>query len=169
MRYLIVSDLHGSVSGMKRLSDIVKKEKPDVLWMLGDMLHGAHDEDDRRVAFELKTLPCGLVGVRGNCDFSSDEKLLNISLPMSRKIDFGVHSVYLIHRLPSFMLPPGDVLMYGHTHYKRLEKIKGSILFNPGSIGLPRDDGPGYGVFDEKRLILKDGLTQDIIRIEDVF
>ena len=168
MLYLIVSDLHGSTSGMKRLKEIVLAEKPDVLLMLGDMLHGAFDEDDFYCAKELKCLPCGLLGVRGNCDYSYDEKQLGITLPTARRIDFGLHSLYLMHRPPELSFCAGDVVLYGHTHRKRLEKVRGVYLFNPGSIALPRDDGPGYGLFNGKKLILKDALTQGLLAEEKI-
>ena len=166
MRYLIVSDIHGSVSGANRTKDLVKRENPDVLIILGDILHGARDEDDLHVASILLSLPCGLLLVKGNCDYSSDENILKTSLPTSRRLDFGLHSVYLMHRPPYASFPINDLVMHGHTHVKRLEKVEGVYYFNPGSISLPRDDGPGYGLFDGKRISLYDALTYELIASE---
>lgn len=165
MRYLIVSDLHGSTSGVRRIEDIVRKEKPETLLMLGDMLHHGYDEDAYYAASLLRSLPCGLLGVKGNCDYSSDEELLSTELPNIRQIPFRVnHTIYLMHHPMGFPLPPGDIFMHGHTHTKRMESLRGAVYFNPGSIAYPRDDGPGYGILTEERLQLKDALTREIIQ-----
>ena len=170
MRYLIFSDIHGSVSGVNRLIDIVKKEKPDCVILLGDILHGGYDEDDYYVCQQLKLLPCGVLAVRGNCDYSSDERLLGFSLPLTRNIPFknGLHTIYLMHRPPMISIPIGDVVMHGHTHRKMLTKEEGVIYFNPGSISLPRDDGPGYGILENDKLILMDALRGTSIQEMDI-
>ncbi|MCR5079545.1 MAG: YfcE family phosphodiesterase [Bacilli bacterium] len=166
MKYVVFSDIHGSTQGVNRLVSICKEEKPDCLILLGDILHGGYDEDDYYVARELKLLTCGILGVRGNCDYSMDERTLGIPLPLTRNIPFGngLHTVYLMHRPPIISFPPGDIVMFGHTHRKMLEKEDGVIYFNPGSISLPRDDGPGYGIMEDNRLILMDALKREIIR-----
>lgn len=165
MRYLIISDLHGSSSGARRIESIVNDEKPDTILILGDILHHGSDEDAYYAASILRSLPCGLLAVKGNCDYSSDEDLLQSELPNIRQFPFHLnHTVYMMHHPMGFPLPPGDIFMHGHTHTKRMESIRGAIYFNPGSIAYPRDDGPGYGILTEEKLQLKDALTREVIQ-----
>ncbi|MBQ4254788.1 MAG: metallophosphoesterase family protein [Bacilli bacterium] len=166
MRYLIVSDLHGSSSGARRIQEIVARVKPDTLLMLGDILRGGRDEDSYYAASVLQSLPCGILAVKGNCDYSIDGETIGVELPLVRQISFANnrHTAYLSHHPLGFPLPPGDISMHGHTHVKRLEIIKGAIYFNPGSIAYPRDDGVGYGIFDEHKLQLFDALKESLIQ-----
>ena len=171
MRYLVASDLHGSSSGARRLQEIVKKENPDVLLLLGDILRGGRDEDTYYAANILHALPCGILAVKGNCDYSLDSEILGFELPLVRQIPFrnNLHTLYASHHPLGFPLPPGDISMHGHTHVKRLESVKGVIYFNPGSIAYPRDDGPGYGIFDGYKLQLFDALDFSLIQDRNEF
>lgn len=164
MRYLIVSDLHGSVSGMGKIEQLVEEEKPDTLILLGGILHGGYDEDSYAVANRLKFLPCGKLAVRGNCDYAYDSELLGIELPLTRTFEYQGHTVYLMHRPPVISFPPSSIVMHGHTHCKKLESFKGVTYFNPGSIAHPRDDGPGYGLLENGHLLLRDALDFCLIR-----
>ena len=51
-----------------------------------------------------------------------------------------------IERMPE--LVEGDALLYGHTHIKVLSQIDGITIFNPGSVGIPKDGSHSYGVYD---------------------
>lgn len=45
--------------------------------------------------------------------------------------------------LPSWLPKPDELLLLGHTHYPLLRSIEGGgVLFNPGSVGQPRDGDP---------------------------
>ncbi len=46
-----------------------------------------------------------------------------------------------------------EILLLGHTHYPLFKKIiKGGVLFNPGSVGQPRDGNPfpSWGIWDSE-------------------
>ena len=51
-------------------------------------------------------------------------------------------------RLPA--LRAVDALVYGHTHIKVNEEgPRGIWLFNPGSVGIPKDGTHSYGLYED--------------------
>ena len=51
-----------------------------------------------------------------------------------------------IERMPE--LVEGDALLYGHTHIGVLSQMRGITIFNPGSVGIPKDGRHTYGIYD---------------------
>lgn len=55
-----------------------------------------------------------------------------------------------------------DAVIYGHTHAANIEREGRLLLFNPGSISLPRDQGrPSYGILE----ITREGIIPYIFRL----
>lgn len=152
-KFLIYSDLHGSKQGLSYLLSAIQREKPDVVLCLGDVLHG-WSASPREVAFGLKEVSDLTLYVRGNNDYEEDEEELGVEMPYQRNLLYEGHNLYLMHRPPLFgRYAPGDIVMHGHTHVKRLENLNGVFYFNPGSIALPRDGRlPSYGILCENKL-----------------
>ena len=46
-------------------------------------------------------------------------------------------------------LPAGSAFVSGHTHVRVNEERDGILLFNPGSVGLPKDGAHSYGVYED--------------------
>ncbi len=159
MKYLVVSDLHGSKSGLLRLEAAFSVHKPDVLINLGDTLFGSFDGDEGAVGRYFRSVTAPVMGVRGNCDYRSDAEVLGFDLPETRTFSFAGHTFRLQHRPWCAQLNKGDVALFGHTHVKCLYEEAGVIFLNPGSIGKPRDDGPGYALIDETGIALYDADT----------
>ena len=160
MKYLISSDIHGSSLGGLRLKEALSREKPDCLLLLGDLLHGAYDGDPAFLAKLIRGLSIPILAVAGNCDDPyGDEMELGIELPEQRQFTFaGIgKNVHMQHR-PFYMnFSEGTILLSGHTHRKTLYEENGVIHCNPGSLALPRDDSPSYGVMDERSIRLIHG------------
>ncbi len=159
MTYLVVSDLHGSSRGLQLLKNALFAQKPDVLLLLGDLLFGAYDGDEGKVCDFFKQLKVPVLAVRGNCDYVFDGERLGFDLPEARAFKIAGHEVHLQHRPWCRAFQKGDIAMWGHTHVKCLYEEAGVIYCNPGSIGRPRDDGPGYAVMNEQGITLFDALT----------
>ena len=159
MTYLVVSDIHGSVHGLELLKRAIFAQKPDVLLVLGDILFGAFDGDEGAICkfFASNSIP--VLAVRGNCDYVFDGERLGFDLPEARTFKFAGRTLHLQHRPWCRGFETGDVALWGHTHVKCLYQESGVIYFNPGSIGRPRDDGPGYGVINEQGITLYDAET----------
>ncbi|MBQ7250029.1 MAG: YfcE family phosphodiesterase [Bacilli bacterium] len=156
MTYLVVSDLHGSSRGLDLLKTAILMQKPDVLIVLGDILFGAFDGDEGACCRFFKGLTIPVMAVKGNCDYSSDGESLGFALPLSREFVFADRTFHLQHHPWYTRFQKGDVALWGHTHFKCLYEEAGVLYLNPGSIGKPRDDGPGYAIINETGIVLFD-------------
>ena len=86
MKYMIASDLHGSVEYVSRLMAAWEREAADTLLLLGDLLyHGPRNAlpenyDTKQVLAMLNTLRGQIVAVRGNCDAEVDQMVLDFPI-----------------------------------------------------------------------------------------
>jgi putative phosphoesterase len=122
---------------------------------LGD---GWDDIHDLMLAYPL--IP--LYAVTGNCDFGSGPNSLTFNFASKRFIithghRFHVKSGYL--RISLWAEENGaDVCLFGHTHIPEVFYSGGTLMMNPGSIGLPISDAPAsYGIIDVSENGLVDG------------
>ena len=97
-----------------------------------------------------------LWAVVGNCDPPS----LSARLPQQRVVEFGAWRIGLVHgwgsphRLVERVAPLfADVhaVVFGHSHRPQMERRKGVLFFNPGSLGDPRGGPPTAGLMSEER------------------
>ena len=83
MKLLVISDIHGSSYYANKILDIVNKENPDKIVLLGDLYyHGPrnplpNDYAPMKVADILNSLKEKLLVVKGNCDAEVDEMISN--------------------------------------------------------------------------------------------
>ena len=177
MKFLVVSDIHGSYSSAERCVALFEKTQADRLILLGDYLyHGPRnplpkDYDPKRAAAVLNGLKNEILAVRGNCDSEVDQMLLEF--PMMSEALMVVNEgqmIYLTHghRVSPDALPDilheGDVFLYGHVHLPIAEKQNGRFVLNPGSITLPKQENPqSYGILTESGFTIVD-LDDQIIK-----
>ena len=151
MKFVIASDIHGSARWCRALMDLVEREKPDKLILLGDLLyHGPRNDlpeeyAPKQVIPMLSAWAEKIIAVRGNCEAEVDQMVL----PFPCMADYAEvladgKTLYLTHghraspeNLPP--LPEGSVFLSGHTHVKRDEVIGGIRCLNPGSVSIPKD------------------------------
>ena len=132
MKYVVVSDIHGSLYYTKVLLDIIKKEEPDQIIILGDLYyHGPRNPLPREynpmeVAKILNTLKQQLIVIRGNCDAVVDEMISEFSfvdhyniIINNKKVMFTHGHLYNKEYIPDDI----DVLIYGHFHTGFIEKV----------------------------------------------
>lgn len=171
MKWLIASDIHGSAYWCERMLELFKREKADVLVLLGDILyHGPRNElprdyNPKKVIALLNDFangtPCEephrILCVRGNCDAEVDQMVLGFPIMADYAvIELGGRFVYLTHgHVYGEDNPPklrkGDILIQGHTHIQRCVEKDGIMFLNPGSVSIPK--GGGYNgciVFDDE-------------------
>jgi predicted phosphodiesterase len=63
---------------------------------------------------------------------------------------FGAGMHNSVNNLPA--LPPKSALVYGHTHIKvneQSQQYPGLWLFNPGSVGIPKDGSHSFGIYED--------------------
>ncbi len=171
MKWLIASDIHGSAYWCERMLELFKREKADVLVLLGDILyHGPRNElprdyNPKKVIALLNDFANGtpydephrILCVRGNCDAEVDQMVLDFPIMADYGvIELGGRFVYLTHgHVYGEDNPPklrkGDILIQGHTHIQRCVEKDGVLFLNPGSVSIPKGDGyNGCIVFDDE-------------------
>ena len=177
MKYLVISDIHGSNYYAKKINEIYEKEKPDKIILLGDLYyHGprnplTEEYNPMEVAKILNNLKEKILCVRGNCDAEVDEMISefkfedNIELTISGARFFFTHGhKYNIDNIPENI----DVLVYGHLHTGFIKERNGVICVNSGSISLPKNNTEhGYLVIEGKEIMLKD--VEGNVLLEKIF
>ena len=124
MRIAVIADTHD------RLPPHLLREwaAADEIWHLGDVT-------GPEVIERLRTLQKPVQVVRGNCDW-------NAEWPLTLDLEREGFAVRLVH-IPRLAAPPGiDLLLHGHTHVARNERIGGTRFLNPGSVGKPNKGAP---------------------------
>lgn len=129
---IIASDSHGR---SEVLHDI-EKAYPDA-----DLFVHCGDLEDSASNFPK------WVFVRGNNDW-------NVDMPSERVLRIMGHGIYITHShlfgyrdRDKAMAAAArehncDIVLYGHTHVSKIERVNGVLEINPGSLLLPRDGNP---------------------------
>ncbi|HHV45586.1 MAG TPA: phosphodiesterase [Tissierellia bacterium] len=169
MKLFFMSDIHGSIHFLNRALERFEEEKADYMVILGDELyHGARNPlpleyNPKKVAEILNSLSDRIIAVRGNCDSEVDEMVIDFPIMATystilydNKRLFLTHGhIYNESNMPK--LRDGDVLIYGHTHIPKAEKVGNIYIINPGSITFPKEDNPHtYGVLEGNVFKIKD-------------
>ncbi len=154
MKWLIASDIHGSLSFCEKLLCAFSKEKADKLLLLGDILyHGPRNDlpegyAPKKVIELLNGIKDKILCVRGNCDTEVDQMVLNFPILADYAIiQSGQRMIYATHghKYHPENLPPiekGDVLLYGHIHVPKCVEKDGFLFLNPGSVSIPKENSP---------------------------
>lgn len=166
MKYLVVSDIHGSGYYTRKLEEIINKELPDKIILLGDLYyHGprnplTQEYNPREVADILNSHKDKILAVKGNCDAEVDQMISefkledNIELEICGKKFFFTHG----HKYNIDIYPEEefDIMVYGHFHTGFIKEKDGKIFANTGSISLPKNNTQNsYLIIDENSIILK--------------
>lgn len=164
MKLVIASDIHGSAFWCGKLMEVIERENPDKILLLGDLLyHGPRNDLPRDYAPKqvipmLSKYKDKILAVRGNCEAEVDQMVL----PFPCLADFSVLlcdgvTIYLTHghhdnpdQLPP--LEQGSVFLSGHTHVKMDEVRNGIRCINPGSVSIPKDGSNSCMIWDDGAL-----------------
>lgn len=171
MKILVISDTHKNKDRLKRVLEMHRDA--DAVIHLGD---GYADF----AGLDLGGIP--LYRVRGNCDEESDSFG---TLSDEELIELGGIKIMMVHghrhgvkfglaKVASDAASKGaDVLFYGHTHVPREVYLgkgeragvkllqKPLWIFNPGSLGSPREGMPSFGLLTVRdgQILLSHGKT----------
>ncbi len=145
-KLLVLSDIHGNV---RRAAAVVTAHTDCTACLfLGDGTR--HIEYLRGLAPHM-----AFVAVRGNCD-----TFLDGDYPSETVFAVEGHNLFLCHGhrfgvksgtgalLAAARRAGADIALFGHTHlvHEEYDPESGIYLFNPGSIGEPREGKPSYGI-----------------------
>lgn len=163
MKYLIFSDLHGSLDKINYIISEFNEGKYDKMIFLGDLLyHGPRNNlpdsyNPKEVANIVKKYKDKIIFIKGNCDAEVDEMVIEASSPFNvqysikikNKNIYFTHGHHLSRFEPSPDFKENDIIIYGHYHTFDISEINSAIYYNVGSITLPKDNKPGFAVLDE--------------------
>ena len=149
MKYIVASDIHGSLEYTNKLIGIINEKKPDKVILLGDLYyHGPRNPlplnyNPKEVSKVFNNMKDRLIVIKGNCDAVVDEMISDfkfndyLELMIGNKKCFFTHG----HQYNKDNIPNNvDVLIYGHFHTGFIENVDGVICINSGSITLPKNN-----------------------------
>ncbi len=169
MKYMFASDIHGSAYYCRKMLEAYKQEKADRLVLLGDLLyHGPRNDlpkeyAPKEVISMLNAHRKEIYAVRGNCEAEVDQMVLQFPvmadyciLALEGKTLYATHGhIYNQDHLPP--IQEGDVLIHGHTHVLKAQKMEGYVLLNPGSVSIPKEGNPPtYGILENGLFSIRD-------------
>lgn len=173
MKIIFISDIHGVVTNLEKLKEVIDTKKPDKIVVLGDLYQTGSIKSDIENNFLVKDFlgkyVDKLIVLKGNCD-----SLLELSKsPFPVINDLGLISadginIYLNHgdkyNIYNNTKIVDGVLVYGHEHIPYIKEEDNVIYVNVGSISLPRNNNdPSYLVYENKRFRIYSILTNEIL------
>jgi putative phosphoesterase len=124
LRILVLADTHDKLpANIEPLA-----AGADEIWHLGDVCTPA-------ILEAIETFGPPVTIVRGNCDSNYEWPL---TLDLTRN---GVR-FRLVHIPPDEAPPNVDVVLHGHTHVPRKERVNGVLFLNPGCVTRPNRGAP---------------------------
>ena len=167
MKLLVVSDIHGSWYYTKKILEIIERENPEKIALLGDLYyHGPRNDltqeyNPMEVSKILNSLKDKLLVVKGNCDAEVDEMISEFPFKENIEISVNGYDLFLTHghKYNIDNLPPEDfdIMFYGHFHTCFIKKYDNQLFVNPGSIALPKENTPHtYVIMDDKDIEIRD-------------
>ena len=133
MRIAVLSDTHDRMpAGLA-----AKFASADEIWHLGDICTPAILEILRTVGLPLRF-------VRGNCDAYEE-------WPLTLDFELEGFRIHLEHIPPSAAPAGVDLVLHGHTHVPRNQKVGHATFLNPGCITRPNRGAPASWAWLELR------------------
>ena len=169
MKYMFASDIHGSAYYCRKMLEAFEKEGAGRLVILGDLLyHGPRNDlpkeyAPKEVIAMLNARKDQIYAVLGNCEAEVDQMVLEFPvladyciLAIDGKTFYATHGhIYNKDHLPP--IQNGDILIHGHTHVLKAEKMDGYTLLNPGSVSIPKEGNPPtYAVLEDGKFSILD-------------
>ena len=160
----VISDTHDDVENTEKAIDIFNTLKVDHIFHAGDYVYPGMISLFKKLNKETK-----FYGVRGN----NDGELMGITRQFDEienaqflnefgKLLISSKNIAIYHGTNSDLSQSlvesqlFDILILGHTHIKRIEKMGKTLVLNPGPLNRNffsknTNDGPCVIIYDEKR------------------
>lgn len=181
MKYLIISDIHGSYYYLEKIINIFNNNNFDKLIILGDILyHGPRNDlpkgyEPKKVVALLNQYKDKIIAIKGNCDAEVDEMVLDFPLHDKLILKLNDKNILLIHG-QHLKFNQEDVIdqninfiFYGHYHIYGFKNISNIVYINPGSVSLPKEKlNHTYIIFDKKNILIKDLLDDKTLESLDI-
>ena len=170
MKYLIFSDLHGSIESMEKIIEKFNKHNCDKLICLGDVLyHGPRNDlpnlyNPKAVIKSINEYKDKILCIQGNCDAEVDQMVLDFPIIKDYVLKVEDKDVYLCHghHLENINY---DIILHGHTHIAGIKELDNKIYINPGSVTIPKENTHrGYIILEDNTFTFYD-LEENVILI----
>ncbi|KRQ87353.1 Phosphodiesterase YfcE [Caloramator mitchellensis] len=163
MKIGFISDIHGYPEKFNMALKYLKDA--DAILCAGDILyHGPRNPimegyNPLPLADEIKNTK--ILIAKGNCDAEVDEMVLGFSLmPVIYYEKDGIRIITLHgHNHDEAGLENlaksynANLVVTGHTHVRKFEKINGITYINPGSVSIPKGDGqPSIAIYEDGQI-----------------
>jgi len=158
LKIVVLGDSHGEIKNL----DFIMKDLKDTDYIIHT---GDYFNDGEYIA---KNYGMNVIGVRGNCDFTSqgEEEIIK-NIGGKRFFIAHGHQYGIKYDLNRFFYRgrelDADIIIFGHSHMPYYSVEDGIILLNPGSISQPR--GGSFKSFAIVR-IEKGEISAEIISID---
>ena len=151
----VTGDTHNNLKNISNICSIFVENRADLVLHTGDI-------SLPKSLLAFKELNCPLIAVLGNNDMGDEKHLREVSKEFRCEIFCEPHTIEiekkkitLIHHpdlINEEMLKKNDVILHGHTHMYRLEKINGCLIFNPGECAGFLEGKNQVGLIDLEKL-----------------
>ena len=144
MKYLIVSDIHGSSDSSNIIVSKFNELKCDYI-----LYHGPRNDlpecyNPKKVISDLNPISDKIIAVKGNCDAEVDQMVLDFKINDDYTLSYNNKNIYLTHgHHINYSNPTNkdvDVVLYGHSHIIKKDEVNNAIYINLGSITLPKEN-----------------------------
>lgn len=164
MKYLVISDIHGSFKYLSLALEAFKYFNCDKIICLGDILyHGPRNDlpeeyQPKKCIEKLNELADKIIAVRGNCDAEVDQMVLNFKIEDPHFMNINGLNIFLTHGHHLDELPKdAKIVFHGHDHLHKATSVDGVFYFDPGSISIPKGDKiHSFGLVDENEMKVLD-------------
>ena len=124
LKVFVLADTHDKLpANLEALAAVA-----DEVWHLGDVC-------DPRILQAIETFGPPVTVVRGNCDS-------HIEWPLTVDLKRNGLRFRLVHIPPDEVPAMVDVVLHGHTHVPRDERLAGVRFLNPGCVTRPNRGSP---------------------------
>ena len=168
MKILIASDIHGSAYYCRLLLEKIEVEKPDRIFLLGDLLyHGPRNDlpreyNPKAVIQMLNPLKEKITAVRGNCEAEVDQMVLDFDV-MATYQEEDINTLHLVlthghhyNKEKPFPYEGKHVLLNGHFHVPEITDCGNFLYVNCGSVAIPKENSPhSYAVLEGEEFKIK--------------
>ena len=151
----VTGDTHNNLKNIKIICSIFNENRADLVLHTGDI-------SLPKSLLAFKELNCPMIAVLGNNDIGDEKQLRKASKEFGCEIFYEPHTIEteeriitLIHHpdlINEEMLKKSDVILHGHTHMHRHEKINGCLVFNPGECAGFMEGKNQVGIIDLKNM-----------------
>ena len=164
MKYLICSDIHGSIDSVQFLLKKFQDLSCDKILCLGDVLyHGPRNDlppfyNPKEVIKRLNEIKDKILCIKGNCEAEVDQMVLEFPIMDSFDVNINDQMTHLEHghHLDELKMK-AELVLYGHTHIPVCEKKGNTVFINPGSITIPKANSKrSFAIWDDHKITAYD-------------